>query len=61
MLTIEEIRLKAEALDQRAATADDIGARAYREIATQWRLLEVHAVFMDAIRDAATPACDPPA
>lgn len=61
MLTIDEIRLKAEAMDQRAAATDDIGARAYREIATQWRLLEVHAVFMDALRDAALTDCDPPA
>lgn len=60
MLTLDEIRLKAEAMERRAAEADGASATAYRELATQWRLLEVHAVFMDAMGEAGPPALNPP-
>lgn len=53
MLSIPDIRLKAEAMERLAAGVDDASAAAYREMAMQWRLLEVQAVFMEAIRPPA--------
>lgn len=53
MLNLPDIRLKAEAMDRLAAEADAASAAAYREMAMQWRLLEVQAVFMEAIHPPA--------
>lgn len=50
MMTIAEIRAKADALEQRAAESDDARAVALRAMALQWRLLEVEATFMEAWR-----------
>lgn len=50
MLNLPDIRLKAEAMERLAAEGDDASAAAYREIAMQWRLMEIQAVFMEAIR-----------
>lgn len=55
MFTVDEIRRKAEAMEHQALEADEANAKAYREIAAQWRLLEIEAVFMGAIEDSAAP------
>ena len=50
MLSPDEIRHKVRALDRDAAAAAEPSRAAYRQIALAWRLVEVEAVFFDALR-----------
>ncbi len=50
MMTLDEIRLQAQAVDRLAAEAEGEIAADYREMALRWRILEVQAVFMEAMR-----------
>jgi hypothetical protein len=49
MLTLDETRQKALAMERMAAESDGANAAAYRQLAMQWRLLEVEAIFMEEI------------
>lgn len=48
MLTAEKARLKAALWEKMAAKADMTCALACREMAMQWRLIEIQATFMSA-------------
>jgi hypothetical protein len=50
MLTREEIKLKIEALEAEAAKLGEPDGARFRELAVKWRLIEVEATFMDAMR-----------
>jgi hypothetical protein len=60
MLTVDEIRRKAEAMERLALEADETRAKAYRDIAAQWRLLEIEAVYMEAMERSVAPGSQPP-
>lgn len=59
MLTIDEIRHRAEAMERLAATVSEADAPAFRHVAMQWRLLGVEAVFMDAMCPSGALEPDP--
>lgn len=59
MLTIDEIHDKAEAMERLAATVSEADAAAYRHVAMQWRLLEIQAVYVDAMRASVAPESYP--
>lgn len=59
MLTIEEIRLKVATMERLAREGDEVSAPAYLQMAFQWRLLEVQAVFMDAMMQGAPAEAGP--
>lgn len=61
MLSLAEIRSKAEAMDRLASEASEPDATAFRDLALQWRLLEVQAVFMNAMDQSAVSEPPPPA
>ena len=53
MLSLDEIGLKAEAMERLAAGVDHAGAAACRAVAMQWRLLEVQTAFLNALQPVA--------
>lgn len=58
MLTVDQIRAKAVTMEHLAATTGEAAGKAYRDMAVQWRLLEVEAVFMDAMRLSVAPTSE---
>jgi hypothetical protein len=61
MLTIEDIRLKAATMERLAREGDEVSAPAYRQMALEWRLLEIQTVFMDAMMQGALAEAGPTA
>lgn len=55
MLTLEEIRRKAEVMERLATHVREADVTGVREVALRWRLLEIEAVFMKAIRPSVAP------
>lgn len=60
MMALEDIRLKADVMERLGAQPDDAIAAACRDMAFQWRLLEIQAAFLDTRMDTAHAEAKPP-
>ena len=60
MLSPDEITLKIQALEAEAAKLGEPDGAPYREMAMKWRLVEVEAVFMGAMRATLSDDQAPP-
>jgi hypothetical protein len=54
MLSPDDLKAKIQALDDEAARHGGPDGARFRDLAMRWRLLEVEAVFMEAIRATLT-------
>jgi len=50
MLSLEAITIKIEQLEREAEALGELNGAPFRELAMQWRLLRVQAVFMETVR-----------